>query len=153
MLNSRWVNFTVGAVLAFVFSWPLYDWGRFLEPSPYRNVILQEAVVNNHVVNLHFLFEKTGCDKNKIEVVGELLGVPRILTWNDLDGLPRDDSRLEGYHSLNIQVRHELADFISIKTRHDCWEEVNEVGDTTPVYVDKLFYRIDMREYYEENKP
>lgn len=109
-----------------------------LQIEPYYGPKITEETWGNQTLVLRGSFIKNGsCELKTFAVVGISDGVPRYLSFNDLDGLPRNFDREAGKQGLNISVdvSDNTYDEVQMRTRHTCFK-----GTVKETVKQRVFY-------------
>lgn len=132
------------ALLVILLGWDDFE-EHILTPKPYKNVNVVLAEVVDGKFNLVADFTTTDCLFRVLEVVSLGLGGPKIMTWQDNDGLGQHHERLKGDHTLRItsHITDPAFDKIEVRTRHLCDFELVNGEPVGGEFVDRVFMEYD----------
>ncbi|AMO44079.1 hypothetical protein vBRpoSV10_20 [Ruegeria phage vB_RpoS-V10] len=134
------ISLAIGILIGIVLNFPFER--VFFPTEPYKNVTINEQVVEGNEFHLVATFEKTACTFQYMEFYGELFGRWERLTYRDSEE-PRGD-RIIGWHTFNVYADMGGVDYttIELRTRHKCVEIVD--GKEVTEMVDKVFFRSEI---------
>lgn len=133
----KYISYFLLGVLAYGMLSPLVTIGN-VQPYTQEEVLKEDWTKDGTAI--HAVFFKNGsCKIINFSVVGFSGGIPKYLHYRDLDGLPEDFDREEGWQGLNIFVEVDplSLDFFELRTRHVCL--VGDEGETE--VITKVFSR------------
>lgn len=134
-IRELMIGFTWGTLLVVPLAlWAL--WEAIVTPVPYRDVhvLRSEVVAGRLVLDANFI-KNDACTAQKLEAKGQIIDQWYALDWEDRDGRPVGEDRIEGHQTLRLAVDVSTAPtVVEIWTRHICGG----------VKVDRMFARMDL---------
>lgn len=123
-MRTKVKDFTVGFILVFLLAGVPYLWNsNFFTETPYHVTDVEHKITpDGGYIKLKAKFTKSGCRYDKLEVFGRYFGDWFLVPWKNTRDFAPEGDRLEGEHTLRIDVGPLDFPFelVQVRTRHTC---------------------------------